>query len=86
MSMSLLGRLPMAVKLGVPVAAGLLAAACGTAAGSTTAGSTPAGSTPAGTPAGNGSTTATVIESHAGSAGSFLTDRAGGAEHRVEQG
>jgi predicted lipoprotein with Yx(FWY)xxD motif len=79
MSMSLLGRLPMAVKLGVPVAAGLLAAACGTAAGSTAAGSTPAGSTPAGTPASNGSTTATVIESHAGSAGSFLTNSSGRA-------
>ena len=79
MSMSLLGRLPTAVKVGVPVAAGLLAAACGTAAGSTAAGSTPAGSTPAGTPAGNGSTTATVIESHAGSAGSFLTNSSGRA-------
>lgn len=74
MSMSLLGRLPMAVKLGVPVAAGLLAAACGTAAGSTAAGSTPAG-----TPASNGSTTATVIESHTGSAGSFLTNSSGRA-------
>ena len=74
MSRSLLGRLPMAVKLGVPVAAGLLAAACGTAAGSTAAGSTPAG-----TPASNGSTTATVIESHAGSAGSFLTNSSGRA-------
>jgi predicted lipoprotein with Yx(FWY)xxD motif len=73
MSMSLLGRLPMAVKLGVPVAAGLLAAACGSAAGSTTAGSTAAG-----TPA-NGSATATVIESHAGSAGSFLTNGSGRA-------
>ena len=74
MSMSLLGRLPMPVKLGVPVAAGLLAAACGTAAGSTTAGSTAAG-----TPASSGSTTATVIESHAGSAGSFLTNSSGRA-------
>jgi predicted lipoprotein with Yx(FWY)xxD motif len=74
MSMSLLGRLPMAVKLGVPVAAGLLAAACGTAAGSTATGSAPAG-----TPASNGSTTATVIESHAGSAGSFLTNSSGRA-------
>ena len=74
MSMSLLGRLPMAVKLGVPVAAGLLAAACGTAAGSTAAGSAPAA-----TPASNGSTTATVIESHAGSAGSFLTNSSGRA-------
>jgi predicted lipoprotein with Yx(FWY)xxD motif len=73
MSMPLMKGLPMSVKLGVPVAAGLLAAACGTAAGSTTAGSTTAG-----TPA-NGSTTATVIESHAGSAGSFLTDSSGRA-------
>jgi predicted lipoprotein with Yx(FWY)xxD motif len=73
MRRSLLGRVPMAAKLGVPVAAGLLAAACGTAAGSTTAGSTPAG-----TPA-SGSTTATVIEPHAGSAGSFLTNGSGRA-------
>ena len=73
MSMPLMKRLPMAVKLGVPVAAGLLAAACGTAAGSTTAGSAPSG-----TPA-SGSTTATVIESHAGSAASFLTNSSGRA-------
>jgi predicted lipoprotein with Yx(FWY)xxD motif len=74
MSMSLLGRLPMPVKLGVPVAAGLLAAACGSAAGSTTGGSTAAG-----TPASSGSATATVIESHAGSAGAFLTNSSGRA-------
>ena len=73
MSMSLLGRVPMAVKLGVPVAAGLLATACGSAAGSTTAGSA-AAATPA-----SGSATATVIESHAGSAGSFLTNASGRA-------
>ena len=73
MSMSLLGRLPMPVKLGVPVAAGLLAAACGSAAGSTTSGSAAAGA-PASGPA-----TATVIESHAGSAGSFLTNASGRA-------
>jgi predicted lipoprotein with Yx(FWY)xxD motif len=73
MSMPSMKRLPMAVKLGVPVAAGLLAAACGTAAGSTTTGSTAAG-----TPA-SGSATATVIESHAGSAGSFLTNSSGRA-------
>ncbi len=71
MSMSLLGRVPMAAKLGVPVAAGLLAAACGSAAGSTTGGSAPAGT------AAGGSATATVIESHAGSAGSFLTNGSG---------
>ena len=69
MSMSLLGRVPMPVKLGVPVAAGLLAAACGSAAGSTAAG----------TPASSASTTATVIESHAGSAGPFLTNSSGRA-------
>ncbi|MCW2905482.1 MAG: hypothetical protein JWL68_271 [Actinomycetia bacterium] len=74
MSMSLLGRLPMPVKLGVPVAAGLLAEACGTAAGSTGGGSTAAGA-----PASSGSTTATVIESHAGSAGAFLTNSSGRA-------
>jgi len=73
MNMSLLGRLPMPVKLGVPVAAGLLAAACGTAAGSTT------GSTAAGTPASSGSATATVIESHHGSAAPFLTNSSGRA-------
>ena len=73
MSMPLMKRLPMAVKLGVPVAAGLLAAACGTAAGSTT------GSTAAGTPASSGSTAATVIESHAGSAVPFLTNSSGRA-------
>ena len=73
MNMPLMKRLPMAVKLGVPVASGLLAAACGSAAGSTTTGSTPAAA-----PA-SGSTTATVIESHAGSAGSFLTNGSGRA-------
>jgi predicted lipoprotein with Yx(FWY)xxD motif len=62
----------MPVKLGVPVAAGLLTAACGTAAGSQAAG------TPAGMPAG-GSGTATVIAAHTGSAGSFLTNGSGRA-------
>ena len=76
MNMPLMKRLPMAVKLGVPVAAGLLAAACGSAAGSTTTGSAPAGYA---RPARSGSTTATVIESHAGSAGSFLTNGSGRA-------
>ncbi len=68
MGMSLLRRMPMPVKLGVPVAAGLLAAACGSAAGSTT----PA--TPASGPA-----NATVIESHAGSGGPFLANGSGRA-------
>jgi len=73
MSVSLLKRVPMAARLGVPVAAGLLAAACGSAAGSTAAGQAPAGTSAA------GSTTATVIESHAGSAESFLTNGSGRA-------
>ncbi|HEX9358890.1 MAG TPA: hypothetical protein VF933_34395 [Streptosporangiaceae bacterium] len=68
MGMSLLRRLPMPVKLGVPVAAGLLAAACGSAAGSTAAGTSA-----------SGSATATVIESHAGSSGPFLTNGSGRA-------
>ena len=42
MGKSFLARVPMPVKLGLPVAAGLLAAACGSAAGAT-AGSAPAG-------------------------------------------
>ena len=67
MGKSFLARLPMPVKLGVPVAAGLLATACGGAYG-TTAGSAPASGGTSG-----GSATGTVIESHAGSGGTFLT-------------
>lgn len=66
MGMSLLARVPASVKLGVPVAAGLLAAACGTAAASQSSGSQPSGSA-------SGSTTGTVIMTHPGSAGTFLT-------------
>ena len=73
MGKSFLARVPMPVKLGVPVAAGLLAAACSTAAG-TSGSSAPASS---GTSA--GSATGTVIESHAGSGGTFLTDGSGRA-------
>ena len=73
MGKSFLARVPMPVKLGVPVAAGLLAAACGTAAGSTT------GSAPASGGTSGGSATGTVIESHAGSGGAFLTDGSGRA-------
>jgi predicted lipoprotein with Yx(FWY)xxD motif len=73
MGKSFLARLPVPVKLGVPVAAGLLAAACGTAAGSST-GSAPASGGTSGAPA-----TGTVIEAHAGSAGAFLTNGSGRA-------
>ena len=73
MSKSLLARVPGRVKLGVPVAAGLLAAACGSAvsqtSGSQTSGAQPAGSHPA-----SPKTSATVIASHSGSGGTFLTD------------
>ena len=65
---SLLARVPVPVKLGVPVAAGLLAAACGSTGGSQAAG------TPASGPAG-----ATVIAAHAGSAAAFLTNGSGRA-------
>jgi predicted lipoprotein with Yx(FWY)xxD motif len=72
MGKSFLARVPVPVKLGVPVAAGLLAAACGSAAGPAT-GSAASGGT-SGAPAAG-----TVIESHAGSGGTFLTDGSGRA-------
>jgi predicted lipoprotein with Yx(FWY)xxD motif len=69
MGKSFLARVPMPVKLGVPVAAaGLLAAACSSAAG-TSGSSAPASS---GTSA--GSATGTVIATQAGSGGTFLTE------------
>ena len=77
MGKSLLARVPAPVKLGVPVAAGLLAAACGSAAaapsGSHASGSQASGSQPS-APASSGTASATVISSHAGSGGTFLTD------------
>ncbi len=74
MGKSFLAWVPVPVKLGVPVAAGLLAAACSSAAG-TSGSSAPASS---GTSSG-GSGSATVIESQAGSGGTFLTDGSGRA-------
>ncbi len=73
MGKSFLARVPVPVKLGVPVAAGLLAAACSSAAG------TSAGSAPASGGTSGGSSTGTVIETHAGSGGTFLTDGSGRA-------
>jgi len=64
MGKTLLARVPVPVKLGVPVAAGLLAAACGSAASS--------GSQSSGSQAG-GSAAGTVIAAHSGSGGTFLT-------------
>jgi predicted lipoprotein with Yx(FWY)xxD motif len=73
MSKSLLKRLPVPVKLGVPLSGTLLVAACSSAAGATAAGA-PASGNPA-----SASTTGTVITTHSGSAGSFLTDGSGRA-------
>jgi predicted lipoprotein with Yx(FWY)xxD motif len=69
---SLLTRMPLPVKLGVPLASALLATACGSAAASPSA---PASSA-AGSSA-SASTTGTVITTKAGSAGAFLTNASG---------
>ena len=73
---SLLARMPMPVKLGIPLAAVLATAACGSAAASPSA---PASSAPAAGSSASASTTGTVITTHAGSAGTFLTDGSGRA-------
>jgi predicted lipoprotein with Yx(FWY)xxD motif len=71
MNDSLLARMSVPVKVGVPVAAALLAAAC--SSGSSTSASTP----PAGGSTASASATGTVITTHSGSAGPFLTDGSG---------
>jgi predicted lipoprotein with Yx(FWY)xxD motif len=85
---SVLARMPVPVKLGVPLASALLAAACGSAAtaspGSAPATSAPAASAPAASAPAGGSpasapATGTVITTHAGSAGAFLTGGSGRA-------
>jgi predicted lipoprotein with Yx(FWY)xxD motif len=76
MSIPVLARIPLPLKAGVPVAAALLVAACGSsgspqsaATGAATGGSTGSAST----------TAATVITTHSGSGGTFLTDGSGRA-------
>jgi predicted lipoprotein with Yx(FWY)xxD motif len=78
MASSLLTRMPMPVKLGVPVAAALLAAACS----STSSTSAPAaGSAASGTPSSSSSSASasgtsasgTVVATTSGSTGAFLT-------------
>lgn len=64
---SLLARMPVPVKLGIPLASALLAAACSSAATAS----------PGSAPAAGSSATGTVITTHAGSAGAFLTDGSG---------
>ena len=70
---SLLARMPMPVKLAIPLASALLATACSSAAASSSPAS-PATGSPA-----SASTTGTVITAHAGSAGTFLTNGSGRA-------
>jgi predicted lipoprotein with Yx(FWY)xxD motif len=73
---SLLTRMPLPVKLGVPLASALLATACGSAAASPSA---PASSAaPAGSSA-SASTNGTVITTKSGSTGAFLTNASGRA-------
>ena len=71
---SLLARMLLPVKLGVPLASALLATACGSAAASPSA---PASSA-AGSSA-SASTTGTVITTKSGSTGAFLTNASGRA-------
>jgi predicted lipoprotein with Yx(FWY)xxD motif len=68
---SLLARMPVPVKLGIPLTSALLATACGSAAASSPSSAPAAGSSA------SASTTGTVITTHAGSAGAFLTDGSG---------
>jgi len=82
MSSSLVTRLPAAVKLGVPLAAALLAAAaCGSSSSSSgsaaSGGNGYGGAAASSAPAAAG--TAAVIETHTGSAGTFLTNGSGRA-------
>jgi predicted lipoprotein with Yx(FWY)xxD motif len=70
---SLLARMPVTVKLGIALASALLAAACSSAATASQS------SAPATGSSASASATGTVITTHAGSAGAFLTDRSGRA-------
>jgi predicted lipoprotein with Yx(FWY)xxD motif len=76
---SLLTKMPLPVKLGVPLASALLATACGSAAASPAASSSsPASSAAAGSSA-SASTNGTVITTKSGSTGAFLTNASGRA-------
>jgi predicted lipoprotein with Yx(FWY)xxD motif len=71
---SLLARMPLPVKLGIPLASALLATACSSAAASSSPSSAPTAGSSA-----SASTTGTVITTQAGSAGAFLTAGSGRA-------
>jgi predicted lipoprotein with Yx(FWY)xxD motif len=68
---SLLARMPVPVKLGIPLTSALLATACSSAATAST------GSAPAAGSSASASATGTVITTHPGSAATFLTDGSG---------
>ena len=72
---SLLARMPLPVKLAVPLVSVLAAAACSSAASSSP--SAAGSSAPAGGSSASASATGTVITTHAGSAGAFLTNGSG---------
>jgi predicted lipoprotein with Yx(FWY)xxD motif len=81
---SLLTRMPMPVKLGIPVASALMVAACGSAASSSSSAPASSAAAPASSAAAAGSSasaaaTGTVITTHAGSGGAFLTTSTGQA-------
>jgi predicted lipoprotein with Yx(FWY)xxD motif len=66
MGKSLLARMPARAKVAIPVAAGLLATACGGAVSATSSGSAHS--------SGSSAAAATVIAAHSGSHGRFLTE------------
>lgn len=77
-----MSRLPMAVKLGVPLAAALLAAACSSSSSGSTNSSTSGGGSGSGSSASSSANAAggsMVITTKSGSAGTFLTDGSGRA-------
>ena len=81
---SLLTRMPMPVKLGIPVASAMMVAACGSAASSSSSAPASSAAAPASSAAAAGSSasaaaTGTVITTHAGSGGAFLTTFTGQA-------
>src|ERR1700678_3261819 len=73
-----LKSLPILVKVGVPVAAALMAAGCSSASSSTATGTSANATSPA-SPAATSAGSKTVITVRSGSAGSFLTDGSGRA-------
>jgi predicted lipoprotein with Yx(FWY)xxD motif len=77
MGNSIVGRVPVSARLGIGLAAALLAAACGSTASTTRASTSPADAMPpVGSPA-SAAAGGTVITTASGAAGTFLTDGTG---------